>query len=66
MQKLNGIMQKEVTRKEFLATVGFGLATVFGFSTVLELLGKNNPFQRTAVVHGYGNGAYGGSKVDRT
>ena len=61
MQKLNHLMQKEMTRKEFLATLGFGAATVFGFGTILELLGKGNG-QRTTTVsyHGYGGGAYGG------
>ena len=60
MQKLNGIMHKEMTRKEFLATLGFGLATILGFSTLLRLLtGKdNNPFKQQTI--GYGNGAYGG------
>ena len=61
MLKLNNLMQKEMTRKEFLATLGFGAATVMGFSTILELLGKNNPLKHnTASLHGYGNGAYGG------
>lgn len=62
MQKLNGIMHKEMTRKEFLATLGFGIATIMGFSTLLRLLtGKdNNPFHQQQTM-GYGNGAYGGS-----
>jgi hypothetical protein len=60
MQKINELMQKEMTRKEFLATMGFGVATIFGFSTLLGMLtGKSNPFQQQNTM-GYGNGAYGG------
>jgi hypothetical protein len=63
MQKLNDIMQKEMTRKEFLATLGFGVATVFGLATLIRLItGKdNNPFTQQSTL-GYGNGAYGGEK----
>jgi Trp operon repressor len=60
MQKVNELLQKEMTRKEFLATLGFGAATVFGFSSILGFLtGKSNPFQQQQTM-GYGNGAYGG------
>ena len=65
MQKVNYLMQKEMSRKEFLATVGFGLATVFGFSSFLELLGKSNPLTRHSTV-GYGGGAYGGIPRSRS
>lgn len=63
MQKIQDLMQKDMTRKEFLATVGFGIATIFGFSTLLRLItGKdNNPFQQQSTF-GYGNGSYGGKK----
>jgi len=59
MQKITDMMHKEMTRKEFLATLGFGIATIAGFSTVLRMLGKNNPWQHESQV-GYGGGAYGG------
>lgn len=62
MQKINDLMQKEMTRKEFLATMGFGVATIFGFSSLVTMLtGKNNPFQQQNTM-GYGSGAYGGAK----
>ncbi|HYH75086.1 MAG TPA: hypothetical protein VD735_03945 [Candidatus Saccharimonadales bacterium] len=64
MNKLNDLMQREMTRKEFLATMGFGVATIFGFSSLIGLLtGKsvNNPFQQANSM-GYGSGAYGGRK----
>jgi hypothetical protein len=38
MQKLSDLMQKDMTRKEFLATMGFGVATIFGFATILRLI----------------------------
>lgn len=61
MQKpIQALMQKEMTRKEFLATLGFGAATVLGFSSLLNLLGKKNPFDARAQQFGYGGGAYGG------
>lgn len=59
MQKLNDLIQKDMTRREFLATLGFGLASLFGLATILKLLGKENPLHQDSV--GYGGGAYGGS-----
>jgi hypothetical protein len=61
MQKIQDLMQKEMTRKEFLATMGFGVAAIFGFSTLIGLLtGKSNPFHQQHM--GYGGGPYGGGK----
>lgn len=63
MIKLSDLMQKEMTRKEFLATLGFGVATIMGLSSLLQLLGKKNPLtQQQAVSHNYGGGVYGGRK----
>lgn len=60
MRKINELMQKEMTRKEFLATVGFGVASIFGLSTLIRWLsGKDNPAQQHTGL-GYGNGPYGG------
>jgi Trp operon repressor len=61
MVRINELMEKEMTRKEFLATLGFGVATIMGFSTLLQLLGKKNPLHQHAS-YGYGGGAYGGHK----
>ena len=60
MKKINELMQKKMTRKEFLATVGFGIASIAGLSTLLKFLGKKNPLEETASLS-YGNGPYGGS-----
>lgn len=60
MKQLQGLMQKEMSRKEFLATIGLGIVTVMGFSTLVNtLMGKNNQ-QQTNV--GYGSSPYGGTK----
>jgi len=56
--KLHELMQKEMSRKEFLATIGFGVASIFGLSTILHMLGKG-PKQAD---HGYGASSYGGNK----
>jgi hypothetical protein len=54
-------MQREVTRKEFLATVGFGVASIFGFSTLIHLLtGKSFGVHHSGM--GYGSSSYGGAK----
>ena len=64
MQKINDMLHTEMTRKEFLATLGFGIATIAGFSTILKMLGKENPWQQSAnnatQTFGYGGGPYGG------
>lgn len=57
------IMQKEMSRKEFLSTFGFGVASLFGLGTLLRLMGHhpvqlqvNNPSL------GYGSSVYGGKR----
>lgn len=58
-QHLDALMQKEMTRKQFLATMGFGVVSIFGFSTIVQLLtGKH--FSAQHVSKGYGSTAYGG------
>ncbi len=62
MQKINELMQKEMTRKEFLTTVGFGVASIFGLSAIIKLItNKENPLTRQNEF-GYGGGTYGGHK----
>ncbi len=60
MIQLNELMDKEMSRKEFLATVGFGIASIMGLSTIIKFLtGKK---QQQVSGYGYGGGAYGGAK----
>lgn len=57
---IDALLHKEMTRKEFLTTLGLGVASVMGFSTIVNLVtGKSFNQQVTA---GYGSSAYGGSK----
>ena len=62
------LLQKEMSRKEFLATLGFGLASIMGFSTVVHLLtGKSfsshlDQNTQNHVSSGYGSSVYGGNK----
>lgn len=54
-----------MTRKEFLATIGFGVASLLGFSTALKLIsGRENPFETNNSLAGYGGGVYGGSRKE--
>lgn len=55
--QVNELLQKEMSRKEFLATLGFGVASVFGLGTILRLLGHNS-----SASMGYGSSSYGGNK----
>lgn len=54
-------MQKEMTRKEFMATMGVGLASVMGFSTIIRLLTGKSLGSSSAVRtgDGYGSSPYG-------
>lgn len=59
MQKqLQTLLQKEMSRKEFLTTVGFGMASVFGFSHLVTVLLPKG--QTRSMGAGYGASAYGG------
>lgn len=55
--QLHDLMQKEMSRKEFLATLGFGIASIFGFSAFLHLLDR-----KSSQTRGYGSSSYGGNK----
>lgn len=58
MYKIDHITKKEMSRKEFLAVVGLGMASIFGIANILRML--SNHF--TPVSHGYGSSKYGGNK----
>lgn len=59
MAKLDQIMQTEMTREQFLKTVGCGVVVLFGFGNALKLVGKHDLFHTTAtaaapIARGYG------------
>lgn len=64
MNQLNNLMEKEMSRKEFLATLGFGVASILGFSTVLKFLFNKGGNRQVASNSnaGYGSSVYGGIK----
>lgn len=41
MTTLNDLLHKDMTRAQFLATIGVGVATVFGLGGILKLFGKS-------------------------
>jgi Trp operon repressor len=52
---LETLMQKEMTRREFLTALGLGVATVMGFGSIIRLLsGKHSN-----TMGGYGSSGYG-------
>lgn len=59
------LLQKDMSRKEFFTTLGFGLAAVTGVGTILQLIGKDiNPLeqlqkQKAESPMGYGMNSYG-------
>lgn len=57
-QQINSLLEKEMSRKEFVAVLGFGLASLFGLSALLRLLGHSSPLQPSTT--GYGTSTYGG------
>jgi Trp operon repressor len=55
------LLQKEMSRREFLLTLGLGIASIFGFSTIIHMLtGKS--FESRINQHfekGYSSSSYG-------
>jgi hypothetical protein len=58
---LSNLMDKEVSRKEFLGMLGLAVASIFGMGTLIKLLtGKS--FEGHHALSGYGASAYGGNR----
>ncbi|QQS19004.1 hypothetical protein IPL68_03050 [Candidatus Saccharibacteria bacterium] len=57
-QQLDAIMQKEVSRKEFLGMSGLAVASVFGLGSILKLLNGQSLLGNKAN-RGYGSTPYG-------
>jgi len=56
MTKLEQLMSKEMTRRQFLVTLGFGLVSLFGLSAILGALTESD---KSRSMNGYGGGDYG-------
>jgi hypothetical protein len=65
-RNINELLQRKMSRKEFLATVGLGLVSIFGFSNLINLLdaGKNTSAKKQN--NGYGSSPYGGNKSSQS
>lgn len=57
MTKLDQLMSKEMTRRQFLLTLGFGVASLFGLPALLGALTETAPNGHPT--NDYGNGRYG-------
>jgi hypothetical protein len=62
MISIKQLMQKEMTRKQFLVTVGFGLVAILGFDRILHLFGKTNPLVDNSSLYDARFGSYGHAK----
>jgi hypothetical protein len=62
---LQSLLQKEISRKEFIATLGFGIASLIGISNVVQsLTGRSMApsfMQSKQQSSGYGSSPYGGT-----
>lgn len=62
---LSSLLEKEVSRKEFLGMSGLAIASVFGLGTIVKLLtGKSLTSHQSigSTAGGYGSSPYGGYK----
>jgi hypothetical protein len=57
-KQLQDLLHKEMTRHEFLATLGLGVASLMGFSSVIKMLNGNKSSGKTSHF-GYGSSPYG-------
>jgi len=60
VRPVENIMQKEMTRKEFLATLGLGIASIMGVSQIVHMLSGKSLGHYLKSSAGYGSSAYGG------
>jgi len=59
---LDLLMQKEMTRQEFLVTLGLGVVSIMGFGKIIELLTGHSVHRNVSQKLGYDDGTYGGAK----
>jgi hypothetical protein len=61
---LSGLLDKEVSRGEFLSMLGLAAASIFGLGTIIKLLtGKSLEGHHSLT--GYGASTYGGTHRDK-
>lgn len=60
MREMQGILNREMDRKEFLIYLGGVLITVIGVSNLLQSIGKATKSERMSSNGAFGYGPYGG------
>lgn len=58
MVNIQEIFKQEMTRREFLATIGLGLVAIVGLASLFSVLTPKTTAQQQDA-HDYGSGAYG-------
>jgi len=62
MKEIERLLNKKVSRKEFLNTLLYGLMSIIGIVGVIDFLSRNTSNKNNNPVNGsYGSGAYGGN-----
>lgn len=59
MSKLEKILSREMTRQQFLATLGVAIISLFGFSSVMGVLTGDSKTEGGDNPPGYGKQNYG-------
>lgn len=60
MSRLDELLSKEMTRRQFLVTIGLGFASIFGLSAILgTLAGDPRTGISSGADNGYGDRSYG-------
>ena len=60
-KQIDGILQKEMSRQEFLTLIGAGVLSLVGISSLLNMLSTKSKTQQQEPL-GYGMSPYGGQK----
>jgi hypothetical protein len=61
--RVSTLLEKEISRKEFIGMSGLAVASLFGFGGAIKLLTGKSMSGHVAAQQGYGSSAYGGQNV---
>ena len=59
MSRFDELLHKEMTRRQFLATLGLGFISLFGFSAIMGMLSEGDSQKQPPQQTGYGGRTYG-------
>lgn len=60
-KQIDGILQKEMSRQEFLTLIGAGVLSLVGITQLLDMVSQRSKHQQAESI-GYGMTPYGGYK----